>query len=289
MTVPTMFERLYATVPDDQREALQKFRENHPPRRVRIDDTKWTYLVSGNPDNEPLLWLVGGLKVADAAHPYIPRLNDAFYIIAPDYPPLDNMNALADGLAGVLDAESVQKAHVLGGSFGGMLAQVFVRQHSERVKKIILSTTSPPDDNEAERYQRQLDMMTDMDDTAIREAARMQFLGILDPPDDRQAFYEAYLTELFQERLGKPDIVSTFKALIDFLKRDYASDDLSEWRERLLLIDSSDDATFGEASRQKMYSLYPEARRYHFNEAGHSPASTNQDEYFDLLRTFLNE
>jgi predicted ATPase len=38
-----------------------------------------------------------------------------------------------------------------------------------------------------------------------------------------------------------------------------------------------------------MYSLYPEARRYHFKEAGHSPASTNQDEYFDLLRTFLNE
>jgi pimeloyl-ACP methyl ester carboxylesterase len=289
MTSVTAFDRLYAGVPDDQRDALRDFREAHPPRSVTVDGTEWTYFISGNLQNPPLLWLVGGLRVADAAHRYIPLLNDEFYIIAPDYPALSSMDDLADGLAGVLDAEDVLRAHVLGGSFGGMLAQVFVRRHPDRVKKIVLSTTSTPDDDEARRYQRQLDMITDTDDETLREAAQMQFYGILDPPQEKQAFYKAYLTELFQERLDRDDITSTFEALIDFMQREYDPDDLKEWRERLLLIDSSDDATFGEASRQAMYSLYPQARRYHFDEAGHSPASTSQEEYFDLVRTFLNE
>lgn len=289
MASVTAFDRLYAGVPDEQRDALRDFREMHPPRSVTVNDTTWTYLVSGDPQNPPLLWLVGGLRVADAAHRYMPLLNDDFYIIAPNYPALDHMDDLADGLTGVLDAENVLKAHVLGGSFGGMLAQVFVRRHPDRVRKIVLSTTSTPDSDEARRYQRQLDMITDTDDDTLREAAQMQFYGILAPPQEKQAFYRAYLTELFQERLSRDDITSTFKALIDFMQRDYDPDDLKEWRERLLLIDSSDDATFGEASRQVMYSLYPQARRYHFSDAGHSPASTHQDEYFDLVETFLKE
>ena len=44
-------------------------------------------------------------------------------------------------LAGLLDAIGVQAAHLLGLSWGGILAQEFCRQYSERVLSLILADT----------------------------------------------------------------------------------------------------------------------------------------------------
>jgi len=44
-------------------------------------------------------------------------------------------------LAGLLDACGVQQAHVLGLSWGGLLAQEFYRRHAERVLSLVLADT----------------------------------------------------------------------------------------------------------------------------------------------------
>lgn len=277
----------YADVPEEQREAFMEFRAAHPLKHISINDIGWTYIDTAAGETT-ILWLVGGLKKADAAHKSIPILEDSFRIIAPDYPALSTMDALADGLIAILDAEKIDKAYVLSGSFGGMLAQVLVRRHPERVSKLILSTTTPPDKTVATRYGEQLQMVQVTDETIVREGAKMQFFGIIQPPEAEADFMRAYLDELFSDRLGKIDIVSTYEALLDYTSRDFAAEDLSNWAGELLILDSDNDETFADDASQKMVDLYPTAKTHTFTGAGHSPGSTQRETYFKLVREFFS-
>jgi pimeloyl-ACP methyl ester carboxylesterase len=52
------------------------------------------------------------------------------------------MRDLAEDLAALLEALQVKKAHVLGASFGGFVAQEFALAHTERTRSLILCCTS---------------------------------------------------------------------------------------------------------------------------------------------------
>jgi len=51
------------------------------------------------------------------------------------------LEGLSDCLAGFLDAARVQRAHILGLSWGGLLAQEFYRRHAARVRSLVLADT----------------------------------------------------------------------------------------------------------------------------------------------------
>lgn len=281
------FDDYYADVPAEQREALRQFRETYPTNTLRVQGVDWHYLTGGS-GTETILWLVGGLRVADAAFRSIPLLADAFRIIAPDFAPVNTMAELTDGLAAILDAEKVTRAHVLAGSFGGMVAQVFVRRHPQHVHKLILSTTAPPNQDTGMQYQEQAAMFAEVDEALLRAGAKQQLFTTIAPPDHEAVFWRAYLNELFTARLGKADILSTYHCMVDFmLNSAFTPDDLRAWQGRILMIDSDNDATFGTDVQAQLRALYPSAHTHTFKGAGHSPSSTQRDAYFALVRDFL--
>src|SRR5580698_6628843 len=49
---------------------------------------------------------------------------------------------MAADAAAVLDAAGIQKAHVFGGSMGGMIAQEFALNYPERVNRLVLGCTA---------------------------------------------------------------------------------------------------------------------------------------------------
>lgn len=277
----TTFDELYADVPADQREKLRRFRATYPLRTYE----GWEYIDTGAGD-EVLLLLVGGLRMADAAHGNIPLLTDTFRVIAPSYPALSTMAALSDGIADILRHEGIGKVHVLAGSFGGMLAQVFVRRHRALVDKLVLSTTAVLDDETAERYRQALQMMQPMDAEQVAELAQQMMFQIIAPPADQHAFYRAYLKELYTQRVDKAALISTYEALLDFAENITLRPD--DWDGETLVLESDDDATFNEATRARVRALYPQAESYVFHNAGHSPASTQRDLYFEVVKGFLS-
>ena len=61
-------------------------------------------------------------------------------------PPAYTLDDMADDAAGLLDALGIDKAHIVGASMGGMIAQTFAIRHPDRMISLcsIMSTTGDP-------------------------------------------------------------------------------------------------------------------------------------------------
>lgn len=276
----------YRQVSTKQRRAYFDFRAQYPPRQAVVNGVTWEYIdTDGHPDTPPILVLVGGLRVADASFQTTAPLAQQHRVIVPTYPELDTMAALCDGIIGILDQIGIQQIAVLAGSFGGMIAQVLVRRYPDRISKLILSSTGMPD---ADGYHQQMKLLEMTPSVLSKRMLPGRMLAIMDVTDDQRDFWRAYLNELFNERLSKEDVLSTYRCILDFAKLRLSADDLATWGGQTLIIQAADDETFDATERNSIASLYPNAQVHTFASGGHSPAMTQRDAYLALVNKFLH-
>src|SRR5882724_262236 len=134
------FDEIYAKVLPEQVARLKDFRLTHPYKQLTIGDTKWEYISCGQGE-QTLLLLPGALSVGESTFPFIEAFENEYRIIAPSYALSLTMTGLCRGLAHILESEGLNQAHVFGGSYGGLVAQYFVRQYPSKVRSLILSHT----------------------------------------------------------------------------------------------------------------------------------------------------
>ena len=113
-----------------------------------VDGLTVGYRRSGR--GTPLVLLHGFLCDSRCWLPQLAGMSDSFTVIAWDAPgagassdPPDpfTTTAYARCLADLLDAIGVGRAHIVGLSWGGILAQEFYRQYQERVRSLVLADT----------------------------------------------------------------------------------------------------------------------------------------------------
>lgn len=124
-------------------------RNRHSMVRTEIAGLSVAYERAGN--GQALVLLHGFTHDSRAWCPQLEGLGDEFSVFAWDAPGAgqssDPPNTYgirdwADCLAKLLDLAGVQqRAHILGLSWGGLLAQEFYRRHPERVRSLILADT----------------------------------------------------------------------------------------------------------------------------------------------------
>lgn len=117
---------------------------------VKVGDINMYYEVHG--EGEPLLLIMGlGVDVTGWEFFQIPEFSKRYRVIAfdnrgvgrtdaPDAP--YSIQMMADDTGRLLDALGVEKAHVLGLSMGGMIAQELALKYPQRVTSLILATTA---------------------------------------------------------------------------------------------------------------------------------------------------
>ncbi|MDX3894435.1 alpha/beta hydrolase [Pusillimonas sp.] len=108
-----------------------------------------TWLASGR-GGIPLIMLHGMGSTASIWLPQLEHFGRARLTVAwtmPGYRPepafaAPSWEGLAASLRAMLDALEIGRAHILGHSIGGMIAQEFYHRHPQRVQSLILSATS---------------------------------------------------------------------------------------------------------------------------------------------------
>ena len=102
-------------------------------------------------DGPPVVFLHGLGGSRTSWEPQMEGLSDTFRCIAWDMPgygasaPVEPLTfaAIADAVARLLDAAGVERAHLVGESFGGMHALHTALRHPDRVDRLVLANTSP--------------------------------------------------------------------------------------------------------------------------------------------------
>jgi pimeloyl-ACP methyl ester carboxylesterase len=271
-------------------EELREFRATHPPKHISVAGVGWDYLATGAGE-EALLLLPGGAMVAEAGFTRIPAFEDRYRVIAPDYPPVSTAAQLLDGLAGVLDAEGVRAAHVLGPSYGGLVAQCFVRRHPGRVRTLVLANTFVPPRRmlwPAKIFLTLSPFVPLAWQQALRERTLARaFSGVWTVPPEDRAFWREYQHELIA-RLSKAELRTIYRLGIDLVKRFRSTPgDLASWPGRVLILESDRDILTPE-QRAELRRCYPHAEVHTFRGAGHAPWMSHKKEYLSVINEFLD-
>jgi 3-oxoadipate enol-lactonase len=119
---------------------------------ARVNDIDIYYEQHGDPQGEPLLLIMGFVMNAGAWGAQIPALAERYHVTA-----FDNRgagrSAQPDGAytmpqfvadtAALMDELAIERAHIIGASMGGMIAQEFALAYPKRVRSLVLMCTTP--------------------------------------------------------------------------------------------------------------------------------------------------
>lgn len=282
--------RLYEGISPDLVAALGRFRTRFPYQQAHVGGRPWPFMDTTSGGRVVLL-LTGAAGVAELSWRSIEHLAGKNRVIAPDYPALDTMAELVDGIAAILDRPGVGPVHVIGGSYGGLVAQVFVRRHPHRTASLVLSHTLVPDRAAGAKMARVAELLKWLPERALRALFRLRLRGLFPeggPPE--LALSKALFTEIVNDRITKAQLLGLMRRVADLgTNYRFTPSDLEAWPGRILLLLGSDDPATPEPARQALAELYPRAERRVFSGFGHLTAILDQENYFAVIDQFLGE
>ena len=290
------FDELYAKVPPEQVARLKDFRRTHPYKQLTIRDangeTQWEYISCGQGE-QALLLLPGALSVAESVFPFIEAFENEYRIIAPSYALALTMSRLCGGIAQILDTEGLNRVHVIAGSYGGLVAQYFVRLYPNKTRSLILSHTFVLTPKLAKPLWIAGKLFPALPKKLFAPVLRMRLNNIListlraaNHPETE--FWRAYLNEAIASDLLKEVFIHQNNCLLELARQpQFAPDDLKGWPGKVLIIESDDDPAIKARDRALLRRTYPNAQVHTFSDAGHASSILKREEVFSIFRSFL--
>ncbi len=114
--------------------------ENHL-KSLKVMGKEWQYLLSGQ-GNYTLVFLPGIIGKKGVFFKYLEVLSEHYKVIALDYPIVESLDELMEGVHKVIEYETVDKVILFGQDFGGIVGQLMVERYPEEVDGLILMNSS---------------------------------------------------------------------------------------------------------------------------------------------------
>lgn len=268
---------------------LALFRATHLASYRFVHGVRWKYLACGA-GPEALLMLPGAPGLSETAFQQIPLFERRFRVIAPDLPAaVTTLAGLVEGLTAILDTEGIARAHVLGVSYSGILAQELARRHPERVERLVLSHARMPAREAAGRYLLAGNLLLALPLPVLRLVLRPMRLLLPREVQIHRAFWKSYYTEIV-DRLTRADYASRMRVWMDVCRQArQAPDEPFYWRGETLVIEADDDPLIPPRERNALRLRYPTAQVHTFSGTKHSAWIARQDEYVCLIERFMHK
>jgi pimeloyl-ACP methyl ester carboxylesterase len=131
--------------------------------------------------------------------------------------PIPTMAGLVAGAAAILDAEEIERWDVIGSSFGGYMAQCFVRAHADRVERLILAETGVRHFiSWAAPIYLLARLMAMLPLGVVRLVTWRLESTLFTPPASQRAFWKGLLKEILTTQPTKANLVSMTESIYDF-------------------------------------------------------------------------
>jgi len=199
--------------------------------------------------------------------------------LLPDYPTVRSLGSIVEGLGSLLDNEKIDAGHVVGGSFGGMIAQHFARAHPQRVRSLVLSHTTAPDPSRMRAaVMRAVSVLAP--ERPFRALVKRRLRGAFDVAGP---FWTSYF-DVAVGRLNRAALASRVVLASEFLQTP-----LSPSRSGcpVLIAYSEGDPLMPASKVDALCRLYPNAERHVFVGTGHSAPLLRPHDYVRVIESFL--
>lgn len=233
-----------------------------------------------------LVILPGLVGPADVVASLASELGVEWRVCAVTYPRVDSISALIQWLERLRLDEGGGRAAVYGGSFGGLVAQAWLRACPEAVGDVVLSGTGPPEAARATKNRRAMAWMRRLPMPMWRRLLRVAVFASTIRAEDRRhwrRFYGAAIADLTW-----PDLESRYRISIGVDEDGPPTTGaLARWPGRMLILEGARDRVARRRVREALRETYPRASFHSFAEAGHAPALERPAEWLRVVAEFL--
>lgn len=261
--------------------------------KVKVDDIQVHYEVKG--EGFPLIMIMGLGRNLDWWDPRMTQgLSKKYKTVM-----FDNRGAgrtdvsdrrltirqFADDTAGLMDALAISRAHVLGISMGGMIAQELVLNYPEKVEKLVLCSTTCGGVESILPSQEVLDVLTtDISGLSAEEVARM-FVPLFftkDFIDNNPDFVEL----MARQSLKAPISGKAFRWQQNAIMRFNTYDRLSQIKAPTLVLRGKRDILVPPKNGSILAGAIPNAKLVNLEKSAHSLAE-DMEEVIHVITEFL--
>ena len=200
---------------------------------------------------------------------------------------------MADDAAGFMDSIGLERANIFSGSMSGMIAQELAITHKEKVRKLVLASTSCGGPNSVpismavrETTDRYIDAPLEM---SPRERMNI-LLDIFFTPE----FLEGRREQVLNERMAVRELVPTpprfvLRRQIEAVYQHDAYDRLSKIRAKTLIVHGKKDAIFPYENALILAERIPDAEIKLYEKTGHFLAEEGEQILKDIIDFIINQ
>ncbi len=281
-----MINKLYKKPPLSQVKELQDFRAAHKLKKLATNNLRWEYISTGK-GKKTIVLLPGSIRFAEIWFKLIKILEKEFKVISPNYPEIKTIKEALDGISKILLKEEQKNIILIGSSFGGWVAQCFVRKYPHLVKKLLLSNTYLPESRHLGLY-KYINITFPLYPTPLlKRMLRNNYFKIFTVSAHDKDFWKAFITENLYYNTNRKEILNQYKCIYDYFKNySFSSNDLGKWDGKILIIESIDDIV-SKDKRENLKRVYPMAELVSLENAGHTPGYTQPEKFYSIIKDFL--
>jgi pimeloyl-ACP methyl ester carboxylesterase len=194
---------------------------------------------------------------------------------------------LLDGIAGVLTSEGVTAAHIVGGSYSGLVAQHFAVRHPQRVASLLLSNTAAPNTSVEAKFRRFTRTVAWLPEPLLRLTMRAAIPLFLRRNSPEHRFWRAYFTAALA-RFSRPGFINRLRIYAEMNTQTAIRQWTAvSWRGPTLIVEAERDAFTTTSGGAALRAHFPQARHVLLPGRGHSAALDASELYLHHYQEFL--
>ena len=278
-------------------EELEAFEATHPFKTMEISGKVFHYLCCGWEENPcTLVYFVGGTGNPLGWYRHVLSMEGKYRVLLLDYPMgEDRIEPMAELIGKLLDRLEIQKAVLIGASFGGYIAQLVAKYHPERTWALVLYATSSLTEagiQELKQQYRSVGFLLWLIEHVPYGLLKSLFIKpsmqrLIPKGDSRESAYLRDLIRWICDGYTRESDLHMTRLMADIANLSpVTSEDYDYLEDRVLMVLPEKDQAFSQSMQQELIHMIPKAHVEKM-EGGHLATLIRAEESAELTHDFL--